>query len=137
MRTTLCLDPTSVERHIENYYYLMLGLQSIPEGLDTDLRPKYGQTRGYLGVGRQGRILLLCYSPECHRLLLNIRNNSGLLAIEIDKLHDRLQLSKMVVEYVNFTFRVTQLAAGSSFGHKFLQIGRNSLDGLVCHSARS
>ena len=103
----------------------MLGLQSIPEGLDIELRPKYGQTRGYSGVGRQGRILLLCYSSECHKLQLNIRNNSGLLAIEMDKLCDRFQLSQTVVEYVNITFRVTQLAAGSSFGHKSLQIGRN------------
>ena len=62
----------------------MLGLQRIPDGLETDLRPKYGQTRGYSGVGRQGRILLLCHSPECHKLFLNICNNSGLLAIEID-----------------------------------------------------
>ena len=33
--------------------------------------------------------------------------------------------------------RETQLIVGSSFGRKFLQVGRNSLDGLVCHSARS
>ena len=67
----------------------MLGLYRTPEGLETDLRPKNGQTRGYLGVGRHGRMSLLCYSPEVHKLLLDTRNNSGLLAIEIDKLHDR------------------------------------------------
>ena len=82
-----------------------------------------------LAVTRELVDKVLCYSPECHKLLLNIRNNSGLLASEIDKLHDRFD------SFV--TFRVTQLAAGSSFGHKSLQIGRNSLDGLVCHSARS
>ena len=82
----------------------MLGWQRIPEELETDLQPKYRQTRGYSGVGgRQGRILLVCYSPECQKLLLNIRNNSGRLAIEIDKLHDCFQLSKTVVAYVNFT----------------------------------
>ena len=37
-----------------------------------------------------GRMCLLCYSPEGHKLLLNTRNNSDLLATEIDKLHDRL-----------------------------------------------
>ena len=70
----------------------MLGLHQTPEGLETDLhvRPKNGQTRGYLGVGRQeGRMFLLCYSSEGHKLLPDTRNNSGLLAIEIDKLHDR------------------------------------------------
>ena len=29
--------------------------------------------------------------------------------------------------------RVTQLAVASSFCSKYLQVGRNSLDGLVCH----
>ena len=67
----------------------MLGLHRTPEGLKTDLRPKYGQTRGYSGVGRQGHMFLLCYSPEGHKLLLNTRDNAGLLATEIDKLHDR------------------------------------------------
>ena len=67
----------------------MLGLHRTPEGLRTELGPKNNQTRGYSGVGRQGRMFLLCYSPEGHKLLLNIRNNSGLLAAEIDKLHDR------------------------------------------------
>ena len=67
----------------------MLGFHRTPEGLETDLRPKNGQTRGYSGVGRQGRMFLLCYSPEGDKLLLDTRNNSGLLAIEIDKLHDR------------------------------------------------
>ena len=67
----------------------MLGLHRTPEGLETDLRPKNGETQGSSGVGRQGRIFLLCYSPEGYKLLLDTRNNSGLLAIEIDKLHDR------------------------------------------------
>ena len=67
---------------------VMLGLHRTPEGLGTDWRPKNGQTRGYGGVGRQGSMFLLCYSPEGHKLLLNTRNNSGLLAIEIDELHD-------------------------------------------------
>ena len=67
----------------------MLGLHRTPEGLETDLRPKNGETRGYSGVGRQGRIFLLSCSPVGHNLLLDTRNNSGLLAIEIDKLHDR------------------------------------------------
>ena len=67
----------------------MLGLHRTPEGLRTDLRPKNDQTRGCSGVGRQGRMFLQCYSPEGHKLLWNTRNNSGLLATEIDKLHDR------------------------------------------------
>ena len=62
----------------------MLGLHRTPEGLKT----KNGQTRGYSGVGRQGRMFLLCHSPEGHKLLLDTRDNSRLLAIEIDKLHD-------------------------------------------------
>ena len=36
-----------------------------------------------------------------------------------------------------FQWRVTQLAAGSFFGRKSPKVGRKSLDGLVCHSARS
>ena len=68
----------------------MLGLHWTPEGLGTDLRAKKnGQIRGHSGVGRQGRMFLLCYSPEGHKLFLNTRYNSGLLAIEIDELHDR------------------------------------------------
>ena len=66
----------------------MLGLHRTPEGLETDLLQKNGQTRGYSGVGWQGRVFLLCYSQEGHKLLLNTRNNSGLLAIEIDKPQD-------------------------------------------------
>ena len=66
----------------------MLGLHRTPKGLQTDLRPKNGPTRGYWGVGRQGRMFLLCYSPEGCKLLLDTHNNSALLAIEIDKLHD-------------------------------------------------
>ena len=66
----------------------MLGLHRSPKGLGTDLRPRNYQTRGYSGVGRQGRLIHLCYSPEGHKLLLNTHNNSGLLAIEIYKLHD-------------------------------------------------
>ena len=67
----------------------MLGLHRTHEGLETYLRPKNGQTRGYLGVGRQGRMFLLCYSSEAHKLFLDTRNNSGLLTIEIDKPHNR------------------------------------------------
>ena len=67
----------------------MLGLHRTPDGLRTDLRPKKDQTRGYSGIGRQGRMFHLCYSPEGHQLVLNTHNNSGLLATEIDKLHDR------------------------------------------------
>ena len=70
-------------------YQLMPGQHWTPEGLGTDLRPTNGQTRGYSGVGPQGRMFLPCYSPEGHKLLLNTRNDSGLLAIEIDKLQDR------------------------------------------------
>ena len=66
----------------------MLGLHRTPKGLGTDLRPKIDQSRGYSAVGRPGRMSLLCYSPEGLKLLLNTGNNSGLLAIEIDKLHD-------------------------------------------------
>ena len=66
----------------------MLGLYRIPEGLGTELWPKNYQTRGYLGIVRQGLMFLLCSSPEGHKLLLNTRNNSGLLAIEVDKPHD-------------------------------------------------
>ena len=64
----------------------MLGLHRTPGGLGTDLRPKNDQTRNDSGVGRQGRMFLLCYSPDGHKLHVNTRNNSGLLAIEIGKL---------------------------------------------------
>ena len=67
----------------------MLGLHWTHKGLGTDLQPKNGQNRSYSGVGGQGRMFLLCYSSEGHKLLLDTRNNSGLLAIEMDKLHDR------------------------------------------------
>ena len=67
----------------------MLGLHWTPEGLGTDLWPKNDQSRGYWRVGRQGRMFLLCYSPEGRKLLLNTCNNLGLLAIEIDKVHNR------------------------------------------------
>ena len=53
------------------------------------LTTKNGQIHGYSVVGRQCRMFLLRYSPEGRKLLLNTRINSGLLAIEIDKLHDR------------------------------------------------
>ena len=66
----------------------MLGLHWTPEGLETDLGLKNGQTRNCSGVGWQGHVFLLCYSPEGHKLLLNTRNHLGLLAIEINKLHD-------------------------------------------------
>ena len=66
----------------------MLGLHRTPEGLGTDLWPKNGQTRGYSRVGQQGLMFLLSYSSEGFKLLLNTCNNSGLLAIEIDELHD-------------------------------------------------
>ena len=46
-------------------------------------------------------MFLQCYSPEGHKLHLNTGNNSGLIAIEIDKLHDRFKI-KTVVELVNF-----------------------------------
>ena len=59
----------------------MLGLHQAPDGLGTDLRPQMAK----LAVTRE----LVVYSPEDHELLLNTRNNSGLLAMEIDKLHDR------------------------------------------------
>ena len=70
-----------------SWAYIMLGLHWTPEGRGTD-DPK-SLTRGYPGIGRQGRMFLQCYSPEGHKLLLNTRYNSGLIAIEIDKLHDR------------------------------------------------
>ena len=66
----------------------MLGLHRTPEGLETDLRPKMVKL-GYSGAGRQGRMFVLFYSTEGHNLLLDTRNCSGLLAFEIDKLHDR------------------------------------------------
>ena len=67
----------------------MLDLHRTHEGLETDFRPKNGETRGYSGVGRQSRMFLLFCSPVGHNLLLGTRNNSGLLAIKIDKLHNR------------------------------------------------
>ena len=63
----------------------MLGLHWTPEGLGTDLRPKNGQTRGYLEFWSARSIVthqkVVSYS-------LNTRNNIGLLAFEINKLHN-------------------------------------------------
>ena len=78
-------------------------------------------------------MLLLCYSPDGHKLLLNTRNNSDLLAIEIDKLHDRQHGHGTC----QFHLQVTQLTSGFSFGRKSLQVGRNSLNALVCDFSRS
>ena len=62
---------------------LMLGLHQIAEGLTKD------ETRGFSGDDRQGRMFLLCCSPKGHKLLLITRNNSGFLAIDTRKFHDR------------------------------------------------
>ena len=78
---------------------VMLGLHRTPEVLEIDLWPKNGQSRGYSGVGWQVRMSLLCYSPDGHKLLLVTRNNSGLLATEIDKLHDCFWLATMNRQY--------------------------------------
>ena len=83
----------------------MLDLHRTPEGLETDLPPKNGRTRSPSGVGRQGRMFLLCYSSEGHKLLLDTRNNSGLLAIEIDKLHDRFEPSKTIISIGQYWFK--------------------------------
>ena len=73
-----------------------------------DLRFIYDQKMAkigsYSGVCLQGRMFLLCYSSEGHKLLLDTRNNSGLLAIQIDKFHDPFEPSKTAVELVNFTY---------------------------------
>ena len=50
-----------------NWAYIMLGLHWTPEGCGTD-DPK-SLTRGYSGIGWQGRMFLLCSSPEGHKLL--------------------------------------------------------------------
>ena len=41
-----------------------------------------------LAVTRELVGKVVCYPTEGHKLLLGSRNNSGLLANEIDKLHD-------------------------------------------------
>ena len=82
-----CLTPNN-QQHIPQKKNTLLNTRFTPNlGLTYD--QKNGQTRGYSGVGRQGRMFLICFSPEGHRLLLNTRNNSGLHAIEIHKLRDR------------------------------------------------
>ena len=108
----------------------MLGLHRTPKGLGTDLRPKNDETCGYLGVGRQGCMFLLCYSPEYSQYLgptphWNQQAPRPLLTIKIG------------CGTCQFHLLVTQLATGSSFGHKSSQVGHKSLDGLVCHSAWS
>ena len=97
------------------------------------LTTKNDQTRGYSGVGPQGRMFLLCYSPEGHKLLPNSRHNVALLAIGPRP----LLIVKNGRGTCQFHLRVTQLVAGSSFGRKSSQVGRKSLDVIVCHSARS
>ena len=67
-----------------------------------------------------------------------VRSYSWILAINRATRHwNRLLTVKIGRGSCQFNLRVTQLAAGSSFGRKSLQVGRYSLDGLVCHSARS
>ena len=74
--------------YISDQSKLILGLHRTPEGLETDLQPKNGQTRDNSGVGWQGLLFLLCYSSEGQKLLLDTHNDSVLLAIEIDKVHN-------------------------------------------------
>ena len=83
----------------------MLGLHRTPEGLEIALRPKNGRTRSHSGVGRQGRMFLLCYSSEGKKLLLDTRNNLGLLVIEIDKLRDRFEPSETVIGIGQYWFK--------------------------------
>ena len=70
------------------YIHLMPGLYRTPERLGTDLRLTaiYCNTKIVfqiiLGVGRPSKSAL--------ESLLNTRNNSGIPAIQIDKLHGRL-----------------------------------------------
>ena len=73
---------------------LMSRLQRTPDGLKIDLRAKNYRNVSYSGVSRQDHKFLLCYSTEGRALLLNTRNNSGALAIEIDKFHDRFNHQK-------------------------------------------
>ena len=67
--------------------------------------------------------------------MLVTRSNTGLLAIEIDKVRDRFWPSKIIVELVN-SLASDPTRSGSLFGRKSLQVDRNSIDGLVCHWAR-
>ena len=112
----------------------MLGLHRTPEGLRTDLRPKNDQTRGYSGVGRQGRMFLVGYSPEGHKLLLNTPNNSGL--------HWNRQAPRSLLTVKNghgtcqFHLRVTQLAAGSSFGRRSV-INNSVASYVIRHDRKS
>ena len=81
---------------------------------------------------RQGRMFLLCYIPESRKLLLDTRNDSGLLAIESSTIAYREKRSwKLSIPLANDTTHIPYPP------HKSLQVGRNLLDGLVSHSARS
>ena len=82
------------------------------------------------------RIALVAPSPEGHKLLLNTRNNSGLLAIGIDKLHDRFDRQKRSWN-LSVSLASDPTRSGPSFGRNSSQVGRKSVDGIVCHSARS
>ena len=122
---------------VANKHTANAGLSTTSLGTWDWLTTKNDQTRSYSGGGRQGRMFLLCLSPEGHNLLLNTRGYSGLLAMEINKFHHRFKPLKSGRGICQFHFGVTQLAAGSSFGHRSLQVGRNSLAHLVSHSALS
>ena len=92
LESPVILDAITAHMIMMSVWYRFFFLHRTAEGIGTDLRPKNGHTRGYSGAGRQGRMFLLCYSPEGHKLLLKTHNNSGLLAIEIDKLHYRFDI---------------------------------------------
>ena len=57
--------------------------------------------------------------------------------MEINKFHDRFKPLKSGRGICQFHLGVTQFAAESSFDHRSLQVGRNSLAHLVSHLAHS
>ena len=109
----------------------MLGLHWTPKGLGTDLRPKNGQIHGYSEL--DGKVVSSSYLT--HQKVISY---SWILPITRADSPLKSTSSATPFDHQNgqFHLRVTQPAAGSYFSHKSLQVGRNSFNGLVCHSAQ-
>ena len=114
-----------------NYSSTLYGLHRTSGGPVIDLQAKNGQNGSYQGADRQGVNFPRCYSPKCHKLLLKSHSNSGVLATEVDKFHDRFQPLKTVMEPVDFNGEWTFSVASSS------PVGRNSLVGMFSHGRKS
>ena len=105
------------------FYGMMLGLHRTPEGLVTDLRPKKVACTSYV---THQKVINYSWIVAITRSYSPLKSASSTTAFNRQKRSWNLSISL-----------ASELADVPSSGRKSLQVGRNSLDGLVCHSARS